>query len=260
MIGSVRGAQPRSLECELQTRAGPRGLFIDARPAWDPVPGQRALQLNAHDIGELKATQEALEAATRAAQAANKAKSAFLANRSHEIRTPFNGVLGVIQLVQRTTLTQEQRSWIEIARESGQLLLTLLNDLLDLSKIEADRMEIEGSAFDLRDMLSNATVAIGILASAKGQRQGPALALRGERVRARGCARRCGQRAQQVAHAFAPCSQGAPSVTRRLGGTGLGLSIVDRLARLADQPPTRCGRGAERIAADWPTAPVSLTL
>ncbi len=168
VLDSVREGQSRSLECRLQTRTGPCWYFIDVRPAWDPVSGQRALQLNAHDISELKSTQQALETATRDAQAASRAKSAFLANMSHEIRTPLNGVLGVIQLVQRSPLTEDQQRWLGIARDSGQLLLTLLNDLLDLSKIEADRMEIERTDFELRKLVSGAVGPLSIEATGKG--------------------------------------------------------------------------------------------
>ena len=87
---------------------------------------------------------------------------------SHEIRTPLNGVLGVIQLVQRSPLTDDQQRWLGIARESGQLLLTLLNDLLDLSKIEAGRMEIERTGFDLRKLVSGTIGPLSIEASGKG--------------------------------------------------------------------------------------------
>ncbi|MBP8308724.1 MAG: hypothetical protein KAY46_15735 [Burkholderiaceae bacterium] len=168
VLDAVRQGQSSSLECRLLTRSGPRWYLIDVRPAWDPVSGQRALQLNAHDISELKTTQQALEAATRSAQAASQAKSAFLANMSHEIRTPLNGVLGVIQLVQRSPLSDDQQRWLGIARESGQLLLTLLNDLLDLSKIEAGRMEIERVGFDLRKLVSATIGPLSIEANGKG--------------------------------------------------------------------------------------------
>lgn len=93
-----------------------------------------------------------LEAARDRADAASKAKSAFLGVISHELRTPMNGVLGAAQLLSATRLDATQREYVSIVRNSGDNLLALLNDILDLTKIEADRMQLEAIDVDLRDL------------------------------------------------------------------------------------------------------------
>nr|WP_243641934.1 response regulator [Rhodovulum steppense] len=101
------------------------------------------------DITEQKRQQEALDRARVAAEAANRAKSAFLANMSHELRTPMNGVVGMAELLCETELSEEQRLYAQTIRESGEALLSLLNDVLDYSKIEADKLQLHPEPFDL---------------------------------------------------------------------------------------------------------------
>ena len=108
----------------------------------------------ARDVSERKQAEAALREAKEAAEVANRAKSAFLANMSHELRTPLNGILGYAQILQwDDNLTAEQQEGIEIIQSSGEYLLTLINDVLDLSKIEAERLELMLSAFQFDDFL-----------------------------------------------------------------------------------------------------------
>lgn len=97
-------------------------------------------------------TSEQLAAAERDAVAASKAKSAFLAVVSHEVRTPMNGVLGMARALQRTNLDPQQERYVETMLRSGETLVSMLNDVLDFSKIEAGRIDLEVEAFDLRKM------------------------------------------------------------------------------------------------------------
>jgi len=109
----------------------------------------------ATDITELKAMEENLTRAMGEAEAANIAKNEFLANMSHEIRTPLNGLLGMLQILQLTSLVDEQQDCLTTALDSGRNLLQILNDILDLSKIESGMMEFEEEAAELGEILDS---------------------------------------------------------------------------------------------------------
>jgi len=223
------------------------------------------------NITARKLAERALISAKEEAEAATLAKSAFLATMSHEIRTPLNGVLGMAQAMTTGPLAPAQRERLEVIRQSGETLLTVLNDVLDLSKIEAGRLELEEAEFDIGAVAAGAHAAFLVVAAQKGLaldltvtraaagvylgdatrvrqllnnlisnalkftetgRVGVTAGRRGGALTLTVVDTGIGMSPAQQAALFQKFAQADASTTRRFGGTGLGLAICRELAEL----------------------------
>ena len=213
-----------------------------------------------------------LEAARASAEQASRVKSTFLANMSHELRTPMNGVLGMAELLDETLETADQKRMMRTIRTSGQLLLSILNDILDMAKIEAGKMELENAPFVPLDIARGLEELHALRAESKGlsfkflvgsgagrARIGDQLRIQlvlhnlignaikftesGEvtvRITGRSDApltvevrdTGIGMTPEQLEHLFDEFTQADSSITRRYGGTGLGMAITHKLVTM----------------------------
>lgn len=249
-----------------------RWLEASSRLMRDPVTGAPSeIIASVRDVTKRKQLELDLGAARRRAEEAAAAKAGFLANMSHEIRTPMNGVLGFADLVLAGELTRDQRRYMELIAESGRSMMRILNDILDLSKIESGGMRIADETVDLRHVLRR---CCGLLAPVAEQKRlalivsvDPAVPphVAGDPLRVRqillnliGNAIKFTEAGEvavdaqvidgrlriavrdtgigipedRLGQVFQSFAQAEASTARRFGGTGLGLSISAELARL----------------------------
>ena len=271
LFSQAKAGRPAKRALPLATANGLRRCEVSAYGLRDVDDAVVAVLVVTRDVTPLIEARERAESRERAAEQASRAKSVFLANMSHEIRTPLHGILGMTQVMARDLLTDAQRERLAILRRSGDVLLAVLDDILDLSRIEAGRMPINPRDFDLEQTLASACAPFAALAADKGLEltatvtEGASGRWRGDDVRlhqilsnlvsnavkftdagtvtVRADARPGeltvavqdqgpGLDEAQLDQLFQPFHQADNGVDRRHGGVGLGLSICRRLAIL----------------------------
>ncbi|MFC3079911.1 ATP-binding protein [Phenylobacterium terrae] len=265
------GGEPYRAEYKIKRSDGREvWAYAVAEMYWEPGGRPQSLVGALQNITERKKNELALVEARDLAEAASRAKSEFLATMSHEIRTPMNGVLGMAQAMARDELSPMQRRRLEVIAKSGETLMVLLNDILDLAKIEAGRLELEDGEVDiaqvarvaLESFMAQASekdlmLSVDLAPEAEGVFKGDptrvsqilrnlvsnavkftshgAVAVRierpGDELVLKVSDTGIGISPEQRARLFDAFVQADASTTRQYGGSGLGLAIVQELAR-----------------------------
>jgi two-component system, sensor histidine kinase and response regulator len=242
-------------------------------PGTPEAPDWKNVIVTGTDITLRREMEQKLRSSMQEAKAANEAKSRFLAHMSHEIRTPMNGILGMADLLLETPLQPEQTELARTLQSSCRSLLGILNDILDISKIEANRLRIERMPFRIRELVADVADLLATGAREKSLKfiavvdhdvphwvEGDETRLRQilfnltgnaikfthrgtikihvsvskQRIKFEVSDSGIGIEPETLKNLFRPFEQGDASTTRRYGGTGLGLSIVRELVKLMD--------------------------
>jgi signal transduction histidine kinase/CheY-like chemotaxis protein len=168
---SLRAGEASHREMRLEVAGQARHIYATAMPIKTPENRVDEVMLMLQDITDLEVlrrSQDELLRAKEQAESASRAKSEFLANMSHEVRTPMTGILGVTGLLLESAITEEHREYARIIQSSGEALLTIINDVLDFSRIEAGRLAVDPIPFDLMTAVDEVVTLISEKADAKG--------------------------------------------------------------------------------------------
>jgi PAS domain S-box-containing protein len=259
-----------AFECRLATGWG-ESFWANLSGQIIEIDGERCVLAGISDITDRKRAEGAMKKAKEEAEQATLAKSQFLATMSHEIRTPMNGVLGMLDVLSTTALSQEQTEMLSVVQDSARTLLAIIDDILDLSKVEAGKMTLESIPLTIRQTVATSADLVVSVARGKGVevawRVDPALpeVFLGDPTRLRQVLLNLlsnavkftdhgrvivrvmpqegnvlfevedsgiGMTEEQQLRLFQPFSQADSTTTRRFGGTGLGLAICKRLVGL----------------------------
>ncbi|MDX5384635.1 MAG: PAS domain S-box protein [Rhodobacterales bacterium] len=271
-LAIAQGSAVRDVRFAIQWRDGTRRCLSVNAVAIHGEDDELRVVTSFNDVTEELAATSRLEQARAQAEGASRSKSMFLANMSHEIRTPLNGVLGMAEVLEGMLTEERQRRMIGTIRNSGETLLSILNDILDMSKIEAGKMELEQVVFVVDDVAQSVQALNAIRAEEKGlefrvhTNSGCALPLLGDPHRISQILNNLlhnaikftengrvtltmqydgdspleivvtdtgiGMTQAQISRMLESFEQADGSITRRFGGTGLGMSIVKQLVGL----------------------------
>ena len=160
--------KPVEIETVVRTTGGERDMLIVKFPLYDKQNELFAISAVGKDITEMVRYQRQLFNAKKRAEKAERLQEEFLANMSHEIRTPMNGIIGMTNLMETTQLNAEQKEYVHLIKESSGILLNLINDILDLSKIKSGRMSIESVDYDLHQTVESIIAPFRVKAKEKG--------------------------------------------------------------------------------------------